>query len=179
MERRGRGRGGAAANGRLADRSPSADPRPRLPHAATGVACHVDAGQGLRFTTRRRAGPVVVGCGLRPVRRAHGRRLTPNPPMRSGLGVGTRGEGRGTRGSALDSDKWGRWRPFRRRGSTSSAHTPANGSGRVRHRLLPFFSDGSLPRCHVRAVRTLIPDAAAAACWLLPSISFCLSSTTC
>ena len=38
--------------------------------------------------------------------------LTPNPPMRSGLGVGTRGEGRGTRGSALDSDKWGRWRPL-------------------------------------------------------------------
>ena len=38
--------------------------------------------------------------------------LTPNPPMRSGLGVGTRGEGRGTRRSALDSDKWGRWRPL-------------------------------------------------------------------
>ena len=32
-------------------------------------------------------------------------RLTPNPPMRSGLGVRTRGEGRGTRRSALDSDK--------------------------------------------------------------------------
>ena len=29
-----------------------------------------------------------------------------------GLGVGTRGEGRGTRRSALDSDKWGRWRPL-------------------------------------------------------------------
>ena len=41
-----------------------------------------------------------------------GRRLSPNPPMRSGLGVGTRGEGRGTRRSALDSDKWGRWRPL-------------------------------------------------------------------
>ena len=40
------------------------------------------------------------------------RRLSPNPPMRSGLGVGTRGEGRGTRRSALDSDKWGRWRPL-------------------------------------------------------------------
>ena len=39
-------------------------------------------------------------------------RLSPNPPMRSGLGVGTRGEGRGTRRSALDSDKWGRWRPL-------------------------------------------------------------------
>ena len=39
-------------------------------------------------------------------------RLNPNPPMRSGLGVGTRGEGRGTRRSALDSDKWGRWRPL-------------------------------------------------------------------
>ena len=38
--------------------------------------------------------------------------LSPNPPMRSGLGVGTRGEGRGTRRSALDSDKWGRWRPL-------------------------------------------------------------------
>ena len=32
--------------------------------------------------------------------------------MRSGLGVRTRGEGRGTRRSALDSDKWGRWRPW-------------------------------------------------------------------
>ena len=40
------------------------------------------------------------------------RTLSPNPPMRSGLGVGTRGEGRGTRRSALDSDKWGRWRPL-------------------------------------------------------------------
>ena len=39
-------------------------------------------------------------------------RLTPNPPMRSGLGVRTRGEGRGTRRSALDSDKWGWWRPL-------------------------------------------------------------------
>ena len=38
--------------------------------------------------------------------------LTPNPPMRSGLGVGTRGEGRGMRRSALDSDRWGRWRPL-------------------------------------------------------------------
>ena len=38
--------------------------------------------------------------------------LNPNPPMRSGLGVGTRGEGRGTRRSALDSDKWGLWRPL-------------------------------------------------------------------
>ena len=32
--------------------------------------------------------------------------------MRSGLGVGTRGDGRGMRRSALDSDKWGRWRPL-------------------------------------------------------------------
>ena len=38
--------------------------------------------------------------------------LSPNPPVRSGLGVGTRGEGRGTRRPALDSDKWGRWRPL-------------------------------------------------------------------
>ena len=38
--------------------------------------------------------------------------LSPNPPMRSGLGVGTRGEGRGMRRSALDSDRWGRWRPL-------------------------------------------------------------------
>ena len=40
------------------------------------------------------------------------RSLNPNPPMRSSLGVGTRGEGRGMRRSALDSDKWGRWRPL-------------------------------------------------------------------
>ena len=39
-------------------------------------------------------------------------RVSPNPPMRSGLGVGTRGEGFLTRRSALDSDKWGRWRPL-------------------------------------------------------------------
>ena len=38
--------------------------------------------------------------------------ISPNPPMRSGLGVRTRGEGRGTRRSALDSDKWGRWRSW-------------------------------------------------------------------
>ena len=38
--------------------------------------------------------------------------FSPNPPMRSGLVVGARGEGRGTRRSALDSDKWGRWRPL-------------------------------------------------------------------
>ena len=38
--------------------------------------------------------------------------MSPNPPTRRGLGVGTRGEGRGTRRSALDSDKWGRWRPL-------------------------------------------------------------------
>ena len=38
--------------------------------------------------------------------------FSPNPPMRSGLGVGTRGEGRGMRRSALDSDRWGRWRPL-------------------------------------------------------------------
>ena len=44
--------------------------------------------------------------------RRYVRLLSPNPPMRSGLGVGTRGEGRGTRRSALDSDKWGRWRPL-------------------------------------------------------------------
>ena len=38
--------------------------------------------------------------------------FSPNPPMRSGLGVRTRGEGRGTRRFALDSDKWGWWRPL-------------------------------------------------------------------
>ena len=45
-------------------------------------------------------------------RLAHSRSLTPNPPMRSGLGVGTRGEGRGTRRSALNSEQRGRWRPL-------------------------------------------------------------------
>ena len=53
---------------------------------------------------------------LRPVRRGFANTdfasLNPNPPMRSGLGVGTRGEGRGPRRPALDSDKWGRWRPL-------------------------------------------------------------------
>ena len=59
------------------------------------------------------------------------------------------------------------------------AHTPANGSGRVRHLRLPFFSDGSLPVCHVRAVRTLIPDAAAAPVDSCLPLAFCLSRTTC
>ena len=48
--------------------------------------------------------PVPLLAGILP--------LSPNPPMRSGLGVGTRGEGRGMRRSALDSDRWGRWRPL-------------------------------------------------------------------
>ena len=51
--------------------------------------------------------------------------LSPNPPMRSGLGVRTRGEGRGTRRSALDSDKWGRCDSVGRLGSL------APGSGAV------------------------------------------------
>ena len=49
-----------------------------------------------RCRVRRRAERVI-----RPTR-AKTRRLSPNPPMRSGLGVGTRGEGRGTRRPALD-----------------------------------------------------------------------------
>ena len=53
--------------------------------------------------------------------------VSPNPPTRSGLGVGTRGEGRGTRRSALDSDKWGRWRPLVVVGGTDGG--PGSGAG--------------------------------------------------
>ena len=54
----------------------------------------------------------AAACPRPAASRDQGCVLSPNPPMRSGLGVGTRGEGRGTRRPALDSDKWGRWRPL-------------------------------------------------------------------
>ena len=63
----------------------------RISSATSQTTCHLRA-----------------GCGLNPIFGG----LIPNPPMRSGLGVGTRGEGRGTRQDALDSDKWGRWWPL-------------------------------------------------------------------
>ena len=89
----------------------------------------ITAPAGLRETLDNLAtGDLVTRCnGFRPGRpdnptaavkyalrslASRYRHLSPNPPMRSGLGVGTRGEGRGTRRSALDSDKWGRWRPL-------------------------------------------------------------------
>ena len=64
-------------------------------------------------------------------------------------------------------------------GSISVAHTSSKGSCRVRHVRASFVSDGSGPACHVRAVRTLIPAAAAAASWVFPSAIFFLSSRTC
>ena len=73
--------------------------------------------KGVRFTLISLPGRVVRRARRVIIRLARGHPsyellLSPNPPMRSGLGVGIRGEGRGTRRSALDSDKWGRWRPL-------------------------------------------------------------------
>ncbi len=66
-----------------------------------------------------------------------------------------------------------------RSGTISCSHTPANGSGRVRQLRGVLPAEGSGPRAHVRAVRTLIPAAAAAASWVFLSIRFCLSNRTC
>ena len=55
---------------------------------------------------------IVHGASAIRVESAAEHVANPESPMRSGLGVGTRGEGRGMRRSALDSDKWGRWRPL-------------------------------------------------------------------
>ena len=66
------------------------------------------------------------------------------------------------------------------KGSTSSAHTPANGSGLVLCLLLSlFFSVGNAPLFQFRTDLSLMSDAAAAACCVLPFISFCLINTTC
>ena len=65
-------------------------------------------------------------------------------------------------------------------GSMSCSHTPASGSGLVLClRISFFFSDGSGPLLQFRTDLSLIPDAAPAACCVLPFISFCLINTTC
>ena len=62
----------------------------------------------------------------------------------------------------------------------SLSHTSENGSGLVlQPLLLLLLSEGSVPRCHLLTDLSLVADAAAAACCVLPSISFCLSRTTC
>ena len=63
---------------------------------------------------------------------------------------------------------------------TSLSHTSANGSGLLLHLRLAFFlSDGSAPPCHFLADLSLMAADAAAPCCVFPSISFCLSRTTC
>ncbi len=57
-------------------------------------------------------------------------------------------------------------------GTTSDCHTSANGSSRVRHHRGAFAVDGNGPLCHLRAARSLIPAAAAAAATVLPAIRF-------
>jgi hypothetical protein len=64
-------------------------------------------------------------------------------------------------------------------GSISVDHTSTNGSGRVRHVRGSFVSEGNGPRCHVRAVLSLIPAAAAAASNVAFFIRFFLSKRTC
>ncbi len=49
----------------------------------------------------------------------------------------------------------------------------------MRHARGCFVSEGNEPRCHVRAVLSLIPAAAAAASKVLPSIRFFLIKRTC
>ena len=55
----------------------------------------------------------------------------------------------------------------------------ANGSGRVLQSRASFVCDGSAPVFHVRAERSLIPAASAAASMVFASISFFLSRLTC
>ena len=57
-------------------------------------------------------------------------------------------------------------------GTTSDCHTSANGSSRVRHLRGAFTVEGNAPLCHRRAVRSLIPAAAAAAANVFPDIRF-------
>ena len=65
-------------------------------------------------------------------------------------------------------------------GTTSLSHTSANGSGLLLHLRLAFLlSDGSGPRCHFLTDLSLMAADAADACCVLPSINFCLSTTTC
>jgi hypothetical protein len=64
-------------------------------------------------------------------------------------------------------------------GSISVDHTSTNGSARVRHARDSFVSEGSGPRCHLRAVLSLIPAADAAASNVFFSIRFFLSKRTC
>ncbi len=63
-------------------------------------------------------------------------------------------------------------------GTSFASHTSSNGSLRVRQRRGDFACDGSGPRSHSRAVRTLMPAAAAAASCVLPSMRFCLNNRT-
>ena len=57
-------------------------------------------------------------------------------------------------------------------GTTSDSHTSTNGSSRVRHVRGAFAVVGNAPSCQRRAVRSLIPAAAAAASSVFPVIRF-------
>ena len=56
---------------------------------------------------------------------------------------------------------------------------PANGSSRVRHHRGALAVDGNAPCCQRRAVRSLIPAAAAAAANVFPDIRFSRNRRTC
>lgn len=64
-------------------------------------------------------------------------------------------------------------------GTSSQSQTFANGSGRVRQVRGSFVSDGSGPAFHFRALRSLIPAAAAAVANKLFSMILRLSNLTC
>ena len=65
------------------------------------------------------------------------------------------------------------------RGTTSDSHTSANGSSRVRHVRGPRTAAGNAPLSHRRAVRSLMPAAAAAAASVFPLIRFSRNRRTC
>ena len=64
-------------------------------------------------------------------------------------------------------------------GTTSLVPTPANGSGRVRHRAAPSSRSAARPAFQVCPLRSLIPAAAAADAIVFPSAIFFLKSLTC
>jgi hypothetical protein len=67
-----------------------------------------------------------------------------------------------------------------RSSASTSGHTSANGSGRVRHVWGTLVCEGARPEwAYLRAVRSLIPAFAAAVTWGIPCVNNDMSSLTC